>query len=153
MPLSTDHRTIAPYTTAFATALPSQPPYTTKPHDTSQYCRCTNPSFLNTTFIHTMMLATPFYSQHLYTPSRPSPLSERSANAAPHTFRFTMASPLQNEKKQTVPQRVYKANPVVQTRDVATKRRRDMFFKRVQKDRDDKKWDARGEQVRRITTP
>ena len=45
-------------------------------------------------------------------------------------------------------QRAYKPNPVLQTRDAATKRRRDMFFKKVQKGREDKKWDARGEQVR-----
>ena len=44
-------------------------------------------------------------------------------------------------------QRVYKPNPVMQTRDAATKRRRDMFFRRVQNKRDDKKWEARGEQV------
>ncbi|KAJ4294530.1 hypothetical protein N0V90_008221 [Kalmusia sp. IMI 367209] len=61
-----------------------------------------------------------------------------------------MATPSQNEKKIPVPQRAFKPNPAVQTRDAATKRRRDMFFKRVQKDRDDKKWDARGEQIQRL---
>jgi hypothetical protein len=58
-----------------------------------------------------------------------------------------MTTQPQNEQKPTTPQRLYKPNPIVQTRDAATKRRRDMFFKRVQKGRDDKKWDARGEQV------
>lgn len=58
-----------------------------------------------------------------------------------------MASSITEEKKVAMPQRAFKPNPVVQTRDAATKRRRDMFFKRVQKDRDEKKWDARGEQV------
>lgn len=56
-----------------------------------------------------------------------------------------MGSP--SEKKPIIPQRAYKANPVMQTRDAATKRRRDMFFKRVQNGREDKKWEARGEQV------
>lgn len=46
-----------------------------------------------------------------------------------------------------MPQRAFKANPVMQTRDATTKRRRDMFFKRVQNNRDDKKWESRGEQV------
>ena len=49
-----------------------------------------------------------------------------------------------------MPQRAFKANPVMQTRDATTKRRRDMFFKRVQNNRDDKKWESRGEQVREI---
>ncbi|KAF2692188.1 hypothetical protein K458DRAFT_240106, partial [Lentithecium fluviatile CBS 122367] len=86
-----------------------------------------------------------------YTPSRPSPLSERSANALPHAFTFSMASSMQDEKKLvTAPQRAYKPNPVVLTRDAATKRRRDMFFKRVQREREDKKWDSRGEQIQRL---
>lgn len=94
------------------------------------------------------MLATGFYLQHFHMPSRPSPLAERSANAAPRPFQFTMPTPAQTEKKSyTAPQRAYKPNPVVQTRDAATKRRRDMFFNRVQKERDDKKWEVRGEQV------
>jgi hypothetical protein len=94
-----------------------------------------------------MMLASPFHFQHHYAPMRPSPLSERSTNVLPRTFDFTMASSAQEQKKPIMPQRTYKPNPVVQTRDAATKRRRDMFFKRVQNGRDDKKWDARGEQV------
>lgn len=50
-----------------------------------------------------------------------------------------------------MPQRAFKPNPVMQTRDAATKRRRDMFFKRVQNGREDKKWEARGEQVCNIS--
>jgi len=87
-----------------------------------------------------------------YTPPRSSPLSERSANVAPRLFDFSMASQ-SDEKKSPTPQRAYKANPVIQTRDAATKRRRDMFFKRVQNGREDKKWEARGEQVRANTIP
>jgi hypothetical protein len=59
-----------------------------------------------------------------------------------------MASQPQSEKKP-VPQRPHKPNPVMQSRDAAAQRRRDMFFRRVQKERDDKKWNARGEQVGR----
>jgi hypothetical protein len=81
-----------------------------------------------------------------YTPPRSSPLSERSANVAPRLFDFSMASQ-SNANKSPTPQRAYKPNPVMQTRDAATKRRRDMFFKRVQNGREDKKWEARGEQV------
>ena len=87
-----------------------------------------------------------FYPQHTHMPTRPSPLSERSANATPRLFEFSM--PTRPEKSNVGAQRAYKPNPVLQTRDAATKRRRDMFFKKVQKGREDKKWDARGEQVR-----
>ena len=93
-----------------------------------------------------MLSASPFHYQNVYTPTRPSPLSERSANVLPRVFNFTMASQPQSEKKP-VPQRPHKPNPVMQSRDAAAQRRRDMFFRRVQKDRDDKKWNARGEQV------
>lgn len=94
------------------------------------------------------MIAT-CYSVHFHMPSRPSPLSERAANAASRPFQFSMASSVPNDTKKCVaPRRAYKPNPVVQTRDAATKQRRDMFFKRVQQGREDKKWDARGEQVR-----
>jgi hypothetical protein len=98
------------------------------------------------------MLLTPFFSsppqqQYYtpYTPPRSSPLAERSANVAPRAFDFSMASPSKTTK---MPQRAYKPNPVMQTRDAATKRRRDMFFNRVQNGREDKKWESRVEQVR-----
>ncbi|KAF1921692.1 hypothetical protein BDU57DRAFT_510635 [Ampelomyces quisqualis] len=84
-----------------------------------------------------------------YTPPRSSPLSERSANVAPRLLDFGMA-PYSSEKKSPTPQRAYKPNPVMQTRDAATKRRRDMFFRRVQNGREDKKWKARGEQIQQL---
>ncbi|OAK95904.1 hypothetical protein IQ06DRAFT_231376 [Phaeosphaeriaceae sp. SRC1lsM3a] len=84
-----------------------------------------------------------------YTPPRSSPLSERSVNAAPRLFDFSMSSP-PTEKNSPTPQRAYKPNPLVQTRDAATKRRRDMFFKRVQNSREDKKWESRGEQIQQL---
>lgn len=58
-----------------------------------------------------------------------------------------MAAPSQ-KTNTPVPQRAHKVNPVIQNRDAVAQRRREMFFRRVQKQRDDKKWDARGEQVR-----
>ncbi|KAL5394557.1 hypothetical protein PMIN02_004866 [Paraphaeosphaeria minitans] len=97
-----------------------------------------------------MLATSTFYPQHHYMPPRPSPLSERSANAAPRPFQFSMPTSMQSEPKFTAPQRAFKPNPIIQTRDAATKRRRDMFFKRVQKGRDDKKWDARGEQIQHL---
>lgn len=96
-----------------------------------------------------MLHASPFYQYNSFIPRRPSPLAERPANGPTISpFRFTMASQQQSrDENKAVPQRTHKANPVIQTRDAATQRRRDMFFRRVQKERDDKKWEARGEQV------
>jgi len=100
-----------------------------------------------------MLLTSTYYShmpaQHYAThaPVRSSPLRERSANAGAGLFDFSM-EPQTSEKQSAQLQRTYKANPAMQTRDAATKRRRDLFFKRVQDNREDKKWESRGEQVR-----
>jgi hypothetical protein len=99
-----------------------------------------------------MLLSSTHYShmpnQHYAThaPIRSSPLRERSANAGAGLFDFSMASQ-DSENQPNQSQRAFKANPMLQTRDAATKRRRDMFFKRVQNNREDKKWESRGEQV------
>jgi hypothetical protein len=100
-----------------------------------------------------MMLTASFFQPTMphyspYTPPRSSPLSERSFNATTPYFNFNMSSP--SEKKPATPQRAFKPNPVMQTRDAATKRRRDMFFARVQNNREDKKWEARGEQIQQL---
>jgi hypothetical protein len=100
-----------------------------------------------------MMLTTSFFQPTMphyspYTPPRSSPLSERFLNATTPSCNFAMSSP--SEKKPTTPQRAFKPNPVMQTRDAATKRRRDMFFARVQNNREDKKWEARGEQIQQL---
>ncbi|KAF1934682.1 hypothetical protein EJ02DRAFT_363145 [Clathrospora elynae] len=100
-----------------------------------------------------MMLSTSFFTPTMphysaYTPPRSSPLSDRSANAASRLFDFSMSSP--SEKKPPLPHRAFKANPVMQTRDAATKRRRDLFFKRVQNNREDKKWESRGDQIQQL---
>lgn len=102
-----------------------------------------------------MLLMSTYYShmpnQHhaTHAPLRSSPLRERSSNASAGFFDFSMGSDT-NDKQPTLPKRAYKDNPVLQTRDAATKRRRDMFFKRVQNNRDDKKWESRGEQVQGV---
>jgi hypothetical protein len=106
-----------------------------------------SPKYHTSTTRPKMMLTTSFFQPPMphyssYTPPRSSPLSERSANATARLFDFSMPSP--SEKK---PQRAFKPNPVMQTRDAATKRRRDMFFTRVQNNRNDKQWESRGEQV------
>lgn len=140
---------------AFASSFSSQPHHS----KTSSYLQTFNhthsaypePSATicqhTTTMILTSSLHTPLMSHYsAYTPPRSSPLSplsERSTNPSPRLFDFSMS----NEKKAPAVQRSFKPNPVMQTRDAATKRRRDMFFKRVQASREDKKWEARGEQV------
>ena len=98
------------------------------------------------------MLLTSTYFSHMpnqhyatHAPVRSSPLRERSVNAGTGLFDFNTMS--QQTEKQPPIQRAYKANPIVQTRDATTKRRRDMFFKRVQNNREDRKWESRGEQV------
>ncbi|EMD96618.1 hypothetical protein COCC4DRAFT_65272 [Bipolaris maydis ATCC 48331] len=100
-----------------------------------------------------MLLTTSFFSHQMahcspYTPPRSSPLSERSGNVQPQIFDFTMSSPIKEQSATS--QRAFKSNPVMQTRDAATKRRRDMFFKRVQNNREDKKWESRGEQIQQL---
>jgi hypothetical protein len=110
-----------------------------------------SPALRSATRFTTMLLTSTYYShmpnQHYAThaPIRSSPLRERSANASADLFHFNAMS--QQNEKQSQTQRAYKANPIVQTRDAATKRRREMFFKRVQNNREDKKWESRGEQV------
>ncbi|ORY08956.1 hypothetical protein BCR34DRAFT_626032 [Clohesyomyces aquaticus] len=98
-----------------------------------------------------MLSASPFYNPNLYTPTRSSPLSERSANAVPRTFSFNMATKPQSEKKP-IPQRAYKPNPVIQSRtgDAGRERRRELFFRKVQKGREEKKWEVRGDQIQRL---
>lgn len=103
------------------------------------------------------MLLTSTYFSHMpnqhyatHAPVRSSPLRERSANAGAGLFDFSMESRT-DEKRFAQPQRTHKANPALQTRDAATKRRREMFFKRVQNSREEKKWECRGEQVHSLT--
>lgn len=116
----------------------------------SHFIYPTKPTHNSNHSLRNMMLTTSFFSHPVphhspYTPPRSSPLSERSGNMQAQIFDFNMSSPI--KEQSTTSHRTFKPNPVMQTRDAATKRRRDMFFKRVQNNRDDKKWESRGEQV------
>ncbi|KAF2280600.1 uncharacterized protein EI97DRAFT_368402 [Westerdykella ornata] len=98
-----------------------------------------------------ILSAPPLYYQNPFMFHRRSPLAEVPANAAPRPLFSTMASqPQLEQEKQTVPQRTHKPNPVMQSREATTQRRRDMFFRRLQKDRDDQRWHARGEQIQKL---
>jgi hypothetical protein len=104
------------------------------------------------------MLATPtLFSIQSYMPQRPSPLSPRSANAG-----YFQAQPLffgmsgsENEstkpsKISTYAQRQIKPTPFSsRNRDEQRERRRDLFLKRVEQTRDDKKWEGRSEEILR----
>ncbi|KAF2002689.1 hypothetical protein P154DRAFT_520803 [Amniculicola lignicola CBS 123094] len=97
------------------------------------------------------LTAQPFYPSTYFTPTRPSPLSDRSANVLSRPFSFNMASqPSSNEKKVPVPQRAYKPNPVMRGADAVKQTRRDMFFRKVQREREEKKWGSRGDQLQRL---
>jgi len=93
------------------------------------------------------MLATNFWmptDHHL--PRRPSPLSPRSANACPQ---FSFAPSMSTGEDAPLPfsKRPVRANPAIQSRDAVKEKRRDMFLKRVQQDREERRWEGRGEQV------
>lgn len=103
------------------------------------------------------MLATPspFYNPP-FLPSRPSPLSPRSANVfsplTPVAFTFGMTgSENQESKAQTfIPysQRAVRANPFAnRNADEQRERRRNMFLRRVEQAREDKRWQGRTDQV------
>ncbi|KAF2809671.1 uncharacterized protein BDZ99DRAFT_463445 [Mytilinidion resinicola] len=95
--------------------------------------------------------ASPWSHQTFYTPSRPSPLSSLPPNACQRSFgRPVMMERFGSNKDIPFSKRAIKANPVVQTRDAVKERRRDMFFKKVQQDRDDRRWASRGEQLLRL---
>ncbi|KAF2491086.1 hypothetical protein BU16DRAFT_493850 [Lophium mytilinum] len=95
--------------------------------------------------------ASPWSHQSFYAPSRPSPLSSLPPNACQRSFdRPVMMERSGSNKDIPFSKRAIKANPVVQTRDAVKERRRDMFFKKVQQDRDDRRWASRGEQILRL---
>lgn len=105
------------------------------------------PSSKNINYLSTMMLAaSSYHMQSFHNPHRASPLSERSPNVAPRAFSFTMSSQSKPEAP-SVSRRTHKPNPLMKSRDAQAQRRRDMFFRKVQNDREDRKWEARGEQV------
>ncbi|KAK3061762.1 hypothetical protein LTS18_005493 [Coniosporium uncinatum] len=76
---------------------------------------------------------------------RPLPLSPRSANACPRPSPFSVS----NDTKREVPfsNRSIKQVPIPQSRDATRDRRRNLFLKKVQKDREDGRWESRSEQI------
>ncbi|KAH7125166.1 hypothetical protein B0J11DRAFT_434694 [Dendryphion nanum] len=96
-----------------------------------------------------MLSASPFHAPSFYTPHMPSPLAERSANVIPRTFTFTMASQTKADKTP-IPKRAHKPNPAILSRDAQAQRRRDLFHRKVQNEREERKWETRGEQLERL---
>lgn len=93
------------------------------------------------------MLATTSWMPGDHLPRRPSPLSPRSANARPRFPAPFMSAPSDAKPDAPFSRRPVRANPAMQSRDAAKEKRRDMFLKRVQQDREDRRWEVRGEQV------
>ncbi|KAF2086064.1 hypothetical protein K490DRAFT_66990 [Saccharata proteae CBS 121410] len=97
------------------------------------------------------MIATTSYWQHQntpnYMPPRPSPLAPRSANAPLHPPYMDPSN-----AKNDVPfaKRGYKPNPILKSRHSVTERRRDLFLKKVQEKRDDRRWEGREDQILRL---
>lgn len=60
-----------------------------------------------------------------------------------------MASHSDTKKPIPYSRRAIKAVPIPQGRSATQERRRDLFLKKVQQDRDEKRWEARGDQVKR----
>ncbi|KAF2199100.1 hypothetical protein GQ43DRAFT_377066 [Delitschia confertaspora ATCC 74209] len=96
-----------------------------------------------------MLLTTSSWShQNIYTPSRSSPLRERAANMQHPTFPTPMTTTRTNsENRQPWSKRTIKANPLNRSRSELTERRRELFFNRVNKERQDQKWESRVEQI------
>jgi hypothetical protein len=102
-------------------------------------------------------LSTPsqfFFSPFL--PSRPSPLSPRSANAfaaiPQNPFTFAMSGSenavSNTQKPVSYSQRAVRVNPFAnRNRNEQLERRRNMFLRRVEQSREDKKWEGRTDQV------
>jgi hypothetical protein len=95
-----------------------------------------------------ILTVNPWPHQNTYTPLHPSPLSTRSANACSSVF----ANPIMTERREVKKElpfskRAIKSNPIIQSRDAVKERRRNLFLRKVQDDRDDRRWASRGDQV------
>ncbi|KAK4992441.1 hypothetical protein LTR50_001200 [Elasticomyces elasticus] len=103
------------------------------------------------------MLATPaHHDRQPFAPSIPSPLSPRRADGRssflhPSSFMNTNASASGARHTRTpCPPRPTKQSRTVQGRDALRDKRRDLFLKKVQEGREDRRWDARGDQILRL---
>ncbi|KAF2399124.1 hypothetical protein EJ06DRAFT_583086 [Trichodelitschia bisporula] len=89
-----------------------------------------------------------------YMPPRPSPLSPRSANNCTSPA-YVMSKPIFDMGSSSRPEnapfakRAIKANPLMRSRDDTKTRRRDMFMKKVERGRDDGRWEQRRDQILR----
>ncbi|KAK5169313.1 hypothetical protein LTR04_005648 [Oleoguttula sp. CCFEE 6159] len=83
------------------------------------------------------------YTPHSYAPAIPSPLSPRRSR--PH--QIFPSNTLNPPPPVAFSKRPVKANPALQSRDVVKERRRNLFLKKVQQGRDNRRWEARGDQV------
>ncbi|EON62813.1 hypothetical protein W97_02038 [Coniosporium apollinis CBS 100218] len=61
-----------------------------------------------------------------------------------------MASHSDTNKPIPYSKRAIKAVPIPQGRSATQERRRDLFLKKVQQDRDEKRWEARGDQIMKL---
>ena len=92
--------------------------------------------------------AGPFILDH--TPSRSSPLVARDLNVCPRPPPFfppQMTWPAPGEIKTQAKRRT-SFDPRSQRKDTETARRRNLFLRKVKQNRDDRRWESRGEQVR-----
>lgn len=105
------------------------------------------------TSVAMLLSARPWTPQEIHRVApRPSPLSERPVMVINPAFSPTCTMHSRPESSQPFCKRIVKPNPLVRSPDAAKERRRGMFFKRVQQDREDRKWELRAEQVRRLPT-
>ncbi|KAF2759733.1 hypothetical protein EJ05DRAFT_509445 [Pseudovirgaria hyperparasitica] len=98
------------------------------------------------------MLATQLmFMPQSFAPARSSPLSERSSNACPRRYNSAIMSQAQDAKQQ-VPysKRSIKQAPINRGREEVRDKRRDLFLKKVKEGREDRNWEAKGEQILRM---
>jgi len=88
-----------------------------------------------------------------YTPQKSSPLSPCNPNARQRSFPLSppmSPSPSQKQNTPSLTRRTVKPNPLLlQQKDCGRARRRDLFLRKVRQDGEERKWEARGDQVRR----
>ena len=84
-----------------------------------------------------------------FQPSRPSPLSPRQTNACHRTrpLHSHMAS-AKEACTSTHHKRENKFKTLIKSKDTERSQRRELFLKKVKQVGDDRKWEARGDQVR-----
>ena len=98
-----------------------------------------------------MLTAIPAFPAYSYQPFRSSPLSMRDPNACSrmNPSHQTRTTPPSIATCKTTPfKRQSKYNSLLKDKTLERDKRRDLFLKKVKQSGDDKRWEARGEQVR-----